>query len=78
LVHAIYVALQRKKLKSDDAAAAVDLGPKYGQTEESFAFQGCTQRSNALYDEQNEDQDRPCSGERARPAAFGRLTDGPH
>jgi hypothetical protein len=78
LVHAIYVALQRKKLKSDDAAAAVDLGPKYRQRRESFAFQGCTRRANALYDEQNEDQDRPCGGERARPSAFGRLTDGPH
>jgi len=78
LVHAIYVALQRKKLKSDDAAAAADLGPKYGQRRESFAFQGCTRRSNALYDEQNEDQDTPFGGEPARPSAFGRLTDGPH
>jgi hypothetical protein len=78
LVHAIYVALQCKKLKSDDAALAADFGPKYGQRRESFAFQGCTRRSNALYDEQNEDQGKPRDGERARPSAFGRLTDGPH
>jgi len=78
LVHAIYVALQRKKLKSDDAAAAVDLGPKYGQTVESFAFQGCTRRSNALYDEQNDDQRKPRDGEQARHQAFGRLTNGRH
>jgi hypothetical protein len=78
LVHPIYVALQRKKLKSDDAAAAADLGPKYRQRRESFAFQGCTRRANALYDGQNENQAKPRDGERARPLAFGRLTDGPH
>jgi hypothetical protein len=78
LVHAIYVALQRKKLKSVDAAAAADLGSKSGQRRESFAFQGCTRRANALYDEQNEDQGKPRDGEPARPSAFGRLTDGPY
>jgi hypothetical protein len=71
------VALQRKKLKSGDAAAAVDSGPKSAQTRESFAFQGCTRLSNALYDEQNEDQSKPRDGERARPSAFGRLNNGP-
>jgi hypothetical protein len=76
LVHPIYVALQRKKLKSDERAAAVDLSPKCGQTGESFAFQGCTQRSNALYDEHNEVQRKPRDGEWARHQAFGRLTDG--
>jgi hypothetical protein len=76
LVHAIYVALQRKKLKSDEGAEAVDLSPKCGQTGESFAFQGCTRRSNALYDEQNEVQRKPCDGEWARHQAFGRLTNG--
>ncbi|CAN7237948.1 hypothetical protein LJR220_000909 [Bradyrhizobium sp. LjRoot220] len=76
MVHAIYVALQRKKLKSDQRAAAVDLSPKSGQTGESFAFQGCTRRSNALYDEQNEDKRKPSDGEQARHQAFGRLSDG--
>jgi hypothetical protein len=76
LVHAIYVALQRKKLKSDQRAAAVDLSPKCGQTGESFAFQGCTRRLNALYDGQNEVQRKPCDGEQARYQAVGRLTDG--
>jgi hypothetical protein len=76
LVHAIYVALQRKKLKSDEGALVVDLSPKCGKTGESFAFQGCTRRSNALYDEQNEVQSKPCDGERARHPAFGRLTNG--
>jgi hypothetical protein len=78
LVHAIYVALQRKKLKSDESALTVDLSPKCGQTGESFAFQGCTRRSNALYDEQNEVQRKPRDGERARHQAFGRLTNGRH
>jgi hypothetical protein len=72
------VALQRKKLKSDDAATAADLSPKSEQSGESFAFQGCTRRANALYDEQNEDQIKPCDGGQARPSAFGRLTDGRH
>jgi hypothetical protein len=76
LGHPFYVALQRKKLKPDQYALTVDLGPKCGQTEESFAFQGCTRRSNALYDEQNEDRRKPCDGDQARHQAFGRLTNG--
>jgi hypothetical protein len=78
LSHPFYVALQRKKLKSDENALTVDLSPKCGQTEESFVFQGCTRRSNALYDEQNDDQRKPRDGEQARHQAFGRLTNGPH
>jgi hypothetical protein len=72
------VALQRKKLKSGDAAMAADLHQKSGQRRESFAFQGCTRRSNALYDEQNANQWKPCDGERARPSTLGRLTNGPN
>jgi hypothetical protein len=78
LGHPFYVALQRKKLKSDESALTVDLSPKCGQTGESFAFQGCTRRSNALYDEQNEVQWKPRDGEQARHQAFGRLTNGRH
>jgi hypothetical protein len=78
LIHAIYVALQRKKLKSDENALAVDLSPKCEPTGESFAFQGCTRRSNALYDEQNDDQRKPRDGEQARHQAFGHLTNGRH
>jgi hypothetical protein len=72
------VALQRKKLKSDESALTADFSPKSGQTGESFAFQGCTRPSNALYDEQNEVQRKPCDSEQARHQAFGRLTNGRH
>jgi hypothetical protein len=72
------VALQRKKLKSGDVAAASASRQKSGQTGESFTFQGCTWRSNALYDEENANQWKPFDGERARLPAFGRLTNGPH
>jgi hypothetical protein len=51
LVHPVYVALQRKKLKSGDARAfAGETGWKRPQKQESFIFQGCTRHSNALYD----------------------------
>jgi len=50
LVHLIYVALQRKKLKSGDARVAAALPSEKLLKRESFIFQGCTEHSNALYD----------------------------